>query len=146
MTNPIKLSLAIQSATAAHMRQVDKSGEPYILHPLRVMLAVPDDIDLQCVAVLHDVVEDSPFTLDDIRREFGDVIADGVDGMTKREGETYEAFIARAMTNPLSNVVKRYDILDNVKPNRLNKLDYATRRRLMTKYTAAWYQMVGMKL
>lgn len=132
------LSQAIQSATVAHMGQTDKSGEPYILHPLRVMLAVPDDIDLQCVAVLHDVVEDSAFTLDDIRREFGTVIADGVDGMTKRDGEHYTAFIERAMTNPLSNIVKRYDILDNMKPNRLNKLDEATRERIMIKYRAAW--------
>ena len=62
------LNKAIEIATKAHVGQVDKSGNPCILHPLRVMLACESEIERIC-AVLHDVIEDIPITLEDIKKQ-----------------------------------------------------------------------------
>lgn len=138
-----RLSAAIRLASAAHRTQTDKAGMPYILHPIRVMLAVGPNIDAMCVAVLHDTVEDTNVALATIRTLFGDAVANGVDAMTKRDGETYPQFIERVMTDPLAIMVKRRDILDNMKPERLALLPADQRERLMTKYIDAWYQLTG---
>ena len=61
-----QLSLAIKIATEAHYGQFDKGGKPYILHPLHLMNQLMYDIQLATIAVLHDVVEDSDITLDDL--------------------------------------------------------------------------------
>ena len=89
------LERAIAIAVAAHAGQFDKAGRPYILHPLRVMLAL-DTTDDQIVGVLHDVVEDTDVTLEGLRAEgFSEVILAGLESVTKREGEDYPAFVPR---------------------------------------------------
>jgi len=109
---------AIALACRAHRGQVDKAGKPYILHPLRVMLRLEDPA-AQIVAVLHDVVEDTPVTLADLRAEgYSGEICDAVDCLTRRPGEAYEAFISRAAANPLSRRVKLADLEDNMDPRR----------------------------
>lgn len=121
------LAKAIAYAAAAHEGQVDKQGEAYILHPMRVVLALrakgfPEVF--QVVAVLHDTVEDTPATLTDIEDKFGKVVRDAVDALTKRvdsDGkklETYKESIARCCTNVIARQVKRFDINDNADPTR----------------------------
>src|SRR5215467_15718088 len=77
---------AYNVANQAHMGTIRRSGEPYIEHPLEVALLLADmriDADSVVAALLHDVVEDTDFTLDELRQQFGDAVANIVDGVTK---------------------------------------------------------------
>ena len=126
---------AIRIATAAHTGQFDKAGLPYITHPLRVMGAVDGD-DCKIVAVLHDVVEDSDVTLDDLKADgFAEHIIEAVDAITKGKGESLDESMARVVSVPLARTVKLADVADNMDPERLALLPTAVRRRLLTKYT-----------
>lgn len=108
------LDRAIIMATEAHRRQVDKTGQPYILHPLRVMLAVGEEARI--AAVLHDVVEDGDVGHGDILALFGNEVHDAVFALTRQDGETYEDFILRAKANPIAREVKIADVMDNMRP------------------------------
>jgi (p)ppGpp synthase/HD superfamily hydrolase len=132
------LERAIQIAVNAHVGQVDKAGTPYILHPLRVMMACGSDA-ARIVAVLHDVVEDSEWTADMLREEgFDSDILDGLDAVTKREGEEYLDFCRRAASHPLGREVKRADLRDNMDITRLRvDLTKADLERL-ERYRVAW--------
>lgn len=113
------LEKALMLAAAAHAGQLDKAGQPYILHPLRQAVQAPT-LETQILAVLHDVVEDSATTLDDLRMAgFDDEIVSAVDALTRRDGEDYFAYLRRAVANPLARVVKRLDLLDNMDLTRL---------------------------
>ena len=139
MTNK-DLNHAIILATEAHKDQVDRGGQPYIFHPLRVMLSV-SSIEEKIVAVLHDVVEDTDVTLEEISSNFGWEIKDAVDSVSRRNhclskhecnyphgchceclgcvtNETYTDFIKRAYMNPIGRVVKIADIKDNLNISR----------------------------
>jgi (p)ppGpp synthase/HD superfamily hydrolase len=109
---------AIALACRAHRGQFDKSGKPYILHVLRVMLKQTDPV-ARIVAALHDVVEDSPTSLADLRAAgySGDICA-AVDALTRRDTETYDEMIARVSANPLARQVKLADLEDNMDPAR----------------------------
>ena len=127
---------AARIAAQAHETQADQSGEAYILHPLRMMLRCRTDAQ-RIVALLHDVVEDSPMTLDHLAEEgFPLEIIAGIDGTTHREDESYEAFVDRAAQNPLSAYVKRLDLADNMDMLRLLNLTDKDIARLQ-KYHAA---------
>jgi HD domain len=103
------LEKAIAIATKAHAGQVDKGGAPYILHPLRVMMAV-ESIDEKIVAVLHDVVEDSGITLQDLAREgFSIKILTAIESVTKLENESRFDAAHRAAKNKIGRVVKIAD-------------------------------------
>ncbi len=128
---------AILLAAQAHRGQRDKNGQPYILHPLRMMLAVSGE-EARTVAVLHDVVEDTPVALDDLRAAgFAEAVVAAVDHLTRREGESYEAFIQRIQPHPLARVVKRADLRDNMDVLRLGTIDEGAVARLR-RYRAAW--------
>jgi (p)ppGpp synthase/HD superfamily hydrolase len=121
---------AIAIALEAHAGQTDKAGAPYILHPLRLMhrMTAPT---AQMAAVLHDVVEDSPWTLEALRAEgFPDGVIEAVDGLTRRDGETYMAFIERAAQHPVARVVKRADLEDNLDVRRLDAVAAKDQERL----------------
>ncbi len=129
----ITFSRAIVIATKAHAGQVDRGGQPYILHPLRVMLQMPDD-EHRIIAVLHDVIEDTDVqALDLVREGCGARISDALDDLTRREGETYDAFIERVSRNPLAIRVKLADIEDNRRmwrlPQPLTDADWARDRK-----------------
>ena len=116
---PHPLAHAIRIAAEAHEGQLDKAGQPYILHVLRVMFGC-ESPDAQVAAALHDVVEDSDWTLDDLRREgFSETVVGIVDALTRREGEDYFAFARRAASTPLGREVKRADLLDNMDIRRI---------------------------
>lgn len=113
------LDRAIVIATAAHGGQVDKAGAPYILHPLRVMLRLRT-AEERIVGMLHDVVEDSAWTLESLRAEgFSEAVLRGIDAVTRREGESYEDFVLRAGRDPLGRPVKLADLEDNCDLSRL---------------------------
>lgn len=130
------LSKAARIAAIAHENQVDKAGEAYILHPLRLMACARTD-DERIVALLHDVVEDSELTLESLAVQgFPPHIMDAIDCLTSRDGENYDDFITRVLTNSLAARVKRLDIEDNMDMTRLGKLTGEDWERLQ-KYHAA---------
>jgi (p)ppGpp synthase/HD superfamily hydrolase len=132
------LENAIALAVEAHAGQVDKAGQPYILHPLRVMFSIEDE-EGRIVAVLHDVVEDSDTSLDDLlAMGYSREIVDALDQLTRREGEPYEAYVVRASGNPLARQVKRADLLDNMNILRLPVHLGESHLRRLQRYRKAW--------
>jgi len=128
---------AIAIAVEAHRGQTDKAGAPYILHPLRVMLAVATEEE-RMAAVLHDVLEDGGWTLERLRqRGVPEPVLEALDRLTRREGESYEAFVARATGNPISRRVKLADLEDNMDLRRLGALTPRDTERL-ARYHRAW--------
>lgn len=124
------LERAVAIAAEAHAGQVDKAGEPYLLHPLRVMLVVGFE-EARIAAVLHDVVEDTPWTLEQLREEgFSDAVLRAVDGVTRRDDETYEEFVQRASEDPIAADVKLADIRDNLDLSRIPEPTEKDRERL----------------
>jgi hypothetical protein len=137
MPNTFTLDDAIQIARRAHEGQLDKSGRPYIGHPLRVMGLVATEHE-RMVAVLHDVVEDTSVTIDDLASAGCPAeVLSAVDAISKRPGEERDTYLARVAGNPLALVVKRADIADNSSPDRMARLDEPTQQRLSTKYATA---------
>lgn len=125
---------AIVAATSAHNGQMDKSGMPYILHPLRVMATFKDPY-LMTIAVLHDVVEDTQCDLKILKRiGFPKRVLDGVEAMTYKKDETRDQYYARVKRNHDAREVKIHDIFDNMSPDRMGLLTQADRIRLTTKY------------
>jgi GTP diphosphokinase / guanosine-3',5'-bis(diphosphate) 3'-diphosphatase len=110
---------AIEIAARAHAGQTDKGGAPYIFHPLRLMLAVSGAHE-RMAAVLHDVVEDTPVTFEDLQREgFPAAVVDAVRALTKLPGETRLLAAQRAAANPVARAVKLADVTDNMDLRRL---------------------------
>lgn len=113
------LGKAILIATNAHKDQIDKAGQPYILHPLRMMFSLKNEEERIC-AVLHDVVEDTDITFDILRDEgFSEDILRVVDALTKREDESYDDFILRVLENKTACNVKLADLKDNMDLSRI---------------------------
>ena len=120
----------------AHSGQKDKAGKPYILHPLRVMLRMRTGTEMM-VAVLHDVIEDTPVTLAELRQAgYPEIVCQVLDCLTKREGEAYDDFISRIMVNPLASRVKIADLEDNLDVRRMGTLEEVDVQRLK-KYKSA---------
>lgn len=120
-------------ATDSHYGQVDRSGIPYIEHVKRVAGVVRGDNTAEAVAWLHDIVEDTPITVRDIREAFGDEIANAVDALSRRDGETYYEFGTRVIeSGPLAVKVKLADVLDNL--GRVSGLDEPERSSLGRRY------------
>jgi len=111
------LRCAIDIAVMAHQGVMDKSGDPYILHPVAVMNSV-DGVDAQVVAILHDVVEDTEITLDDLWA-LTPVQRAALDAITRRDYEVYWDYILRVNENPLAAYVKNADLLHNMSPSRM---------------------------
>lgn len=113
------LNKAIEIAVHAHAEQVDKAGEPYILHPLRVMLTQMAELERIC-AVMHDVVEDSKFTFNELRSiGFSEETIIVLDFLTKRNAESYDDFIDRVLLNETACHVKLADLKDNMDLSRI---------------------------
>ena len=130
------LENAIALAARAHAGQKDKAGQPYILHPLRVMLAVEGG-DERMAAVLHDVVEDTDLSLDDLSEQgFDEAVVAAVDCLSRRDGEDYMDFVRRAATDPVSRKVKVADLNDNLDTSRLPEVTDRDQARI-ERYQAA---------
>ncbi len=131
---------AIEIAVAAHRGQTDKAGQPYVLHPLRLMVQMRDE-PAQIAAVLHDVVEDSDWTLDALcARGFADEVVTAIDCLTRREGELYEGSVERAASHPIARRVKLADVEDNLDVRRLGPLSEHDLERL-DRYRRAWLRL-----
>ena len=110
---------AVMLAARAHLGQYDKAGAPYVLHPLRLMMKA-QTLEEKLVAVLHDVVEDSRWSIEGLAREgFSPSVIRALDHLTKREGESYEDFIERVATDRLATRVKLLDLEDNADASRI---------------------------
>ena len=138
------LERAVEIAREAHRGQLDKSGEEYIGHPLRVM-AAGATLEEKIVGVLHDVVEDSSWTFGMLSDEgFSQEVIDALRCLTKLpEGESYDKYIARIKSNPLAVAVKLNDLSDNMDIRRLPYLSDKDVKRLK-KYLKAYKQLSGV--
>ncbi|MDJ0743782.1 MAG: hypothetical protein QNJ32_10520 [Xenococcaceae cyanobacterium MO_167.B27] len=113
------LNKAIEIAELAHDGQVDKGGKPYISHPLRVMNAL-ETVEEKIVGVLHDAVEDSDLTLEDLKvAGFSNCLIVAIDAITKRKGEKLNEYLRRVMDNEIALRVKIADMTDNLDISRI---------------------------
>jgi (p)ppGpp synthase/HD superfamily hydrolase len=134
MTEDLTLERAKAIASKAHASQVDKAGRPYIEHPLAVMRLVEGD-DAKIVAVLHDVLEDTQVTVDELRAAGASErqIA-ALKAVTKQPGEPYRDAVRRALADPIGRVVKIADHDNNTDPNRVSLLSKEDAERLHNRY------------
>ncbi len=134
------LEQAIQIAVEAHKGQRRRNGTPYVLHPLRVMLAFEDETR-RVIGVLHDVVEDSDWTCADLEAAgFSRPIVEAVDALTKRQGEAYDDYLTRLSPNPLARAVKLADLRDNMNVLELPGVNEKDGRR-MERYLRAYRRL-----
>lgn len=138
MTKMPNLEHAIALAVKAHSGQTDKAGQAYILHPLRVMFTVEGETT-RIVAIMHDVVEDTDYTFDDLREMgYSEDIIEALDCITRRDDETYERFIERSMPNPIARQVKIADLEDNMDVRRMGTPISQNDMERLERYRAAW--------
>lgn len=131
------LDRAIFLAAKIHQGQTDRYGAWYILHPIRVMQKV-DTEEEKIVAILHDVIEDSAWTLQMLRKEgFSEQIIIAIDCLTKQKDEEYMKYIARSKDNDLARKVKLADLEDNMDMKRVVELREDDAQR-MNRYLEAW--------
>lgn len=137
------LGKAVEVATHAHEGQIDKSGLPYILHPLRVMLTLTDPYQM-AIAVLHDTVEDTNVNLQLLKSlGFPQRVLDGVEAMTHAKKETNDEYYERLKKNPDALMVKLKDIFDNMSTDRMKLLSEHDRIKMATKYGHALEVLYG---
>ncbi len=135
------LARAIAIAAEAHQDQTDKAGAPDILHPLRMMLRMYTEAQMMA-AVLHHVVEDTPWTLEHLRQEgFPEEVLAAVDAVSHRDGEDYEGYLKRAFADPIARRVKRADLEDNMDLKRMQTLTPRDMERLQ-RYHRVWRELV----
>ncbi len=131
----IEKSLSI--AIRAYAGKLDKAGSEYIKHPLRIMAKMKTDAEMS-VALLHDVIEDSEITADELLSEgIPEDVVDAIICLTKIDNESYQDFIVRVKSNELAVKIKIADIEDNINVLRL-KLLRDTDLDRVKKYHSAW--------
>ena len=131
-----KTKNAMKLCFEAHKDQVDKSGMPYVFHPFHVAEQMKDEVTT-IVALLHDVVEDTKFTLDDIAaRGFGQDVVDALALMTHDKNVPYLEYVAKLKNNPVARAVKLADLAHNSDPTRLDVIDEKAKERF-DKYKKA---------
>ena len=136
------LQRAIEIAVEAHKGQRQKNGLPYVLHPFTLMLSVQSE-EAKIAAVLHDVVEDTHWTMAAIEAEgFSPKVMEALNCLTHRDGEDYEAYIDRLHGNRLAREVKQADLIDNMNIRRIPELRENDLHRLK-KYHIAWHKLAG---
>lgn len=136
---PTLIDIAFSIAKKAHKGQVDKAGEPYIKHPARVCLSrwCLGDEDRTVVALLHDVLEDSEITAQElIDNGIPERLVQSVQCLTKQPNESYEDFIERCCSDTIAAKVKLADLEDNLDITRLTELNEKDLSRL-NKYLRA---------
>ena len=142
--NPPTLEDALALAARAHAGQFDKAGPPYILHPIRGMLRLPD-APARIVAILHDTVEDTDVTLDQLRAAgYPAEILSALDAVTRRDTESYEEFVQRSAQDPIGRRVKLADLADNMDLRRLPEVKDKDSDRL-ERYQRAWSQLMAIE-
>lgn len=141
------LERAIEIAVDAHKNQTDKADEVYILHPLRVMLE-QDSEPAMITAILHDVVEDSDRTIDDLKDdevEFPRESMEALKLLTRSDAESYDEFVQRAGRHPIARSVKRADIEDNMDLTRLDSVEDDQTKERLEKYHRSWQYLRNLE-
>lgn len=137
-----QLEKAIAIALRVHEGQTDRYGQPYILHPLFVMLQMESEAEMTA-AVLHDVIEDSETTLADLREEgFSDEVLEAVRLMTHDEADSYEAYVRKLKPNPMARKIKLADLRHNMDIRRMDRVRAADTERL-ERYRSAWESLTS---
>lgn len=114
---------ALKLCFKAHKNQLDKSGLPYVFHPFHLAEQMEDE-DSTIVALLHDVVEDTPYTLGDLEKfGFSPQVIEAIRLMTHEEWEPYMHYVARIRENPIARRVKLADLRHNSELSRLDVVD-----------------------
>lgn len=113
-----KIDKALEMATKAHKGQVDKAGNDYISHPIYVADHCRS-VNEKIVALLHDTLEDTKLSVDEIKNNFGHTVSDAVLALTKRPDESYEEYLTRVKANPIARAVKIEDLKHNLDLSRL---------------------------
>lgn len=143
-TPPPSLEDTLSLAARAHAGQLDKAGQPYILHPLRVMLRLTDPRD-RIVALLHDTVEDTSVTFEELRAlGYTEELLAALDSVTRRASEDYEEFVARSAENDIGRRVKLADLADNMDLRRLPEVRDSDTSRL-ERYQRAWQSLMAIE-
>ena len=125
---------AMNLAYNAHHGQFDKGGVPYIFHPIHLAETMDDEVST-CVALLHDTVEDTDVTLEQLAKEFPREIVEAVDLLTHRDGVEYFDYVRAMKQNPVAVKVKLADLAHNGDPKRICNQGNAEKRR--EKYAKA---------
>ena len=129
--------LSLTLATIKHAGQFDKGGKPYIMHVIRVMQGVEDE-DEKIIALLHDLVEDTDATIEDLKEYgFSDEVIQGVSLLTRDPGEDYRKYIENLSENKKARNVKLSDLKDNQDHTRLNDPMTKEGQKRLEKYRAA---------
>jgi len=128
---------AMKLAYKAHHGQVDKGGIPYIFHPYHLAEQMPDEYTT-CVALLHDVVEDTSVTLEALSAIFPEEVVEAVRVMTHKKGEPYLDYVRRVRENPIARIVKLADLRHNSDQTRLENADERTLSYFREKYQKAF--------
>lgn len=141
-TKEDQLGMAVQMAASFHLGQFDKGGQPYILHCLKVMHYVKSEDPLvKAAAVMHDIVEDTDVTLEQLKiMGFDPLVIDIVDRMTKKPGQTPEEYLQGLMQSPQATLVKLADLRHNTDVRRLKGLTDKDLLR-MRKYHTMWVSL-----
>ena len=123
-------------ARLAHKGQTDKAGVDYFNHPLAVSSYCQSDLGKIC-GLLHDVLEDTDVTDEELRAIFGDEITDILELLNHEKGTDYFEYLKKVKTNPYALEVKKADLKHNSDPQRLSVLPLETQERLKKKYDLA---------
>lgn len=136
------LDQMLMIATKAHHGQFDRGGNPYILHPLKVMHYLKtDDEELMCMALGHDVIEDTSVTYKDLREAgISERVIDGIRALTKQPGQTYDEYKQNVFANIDAMRVKMADLRHNTDIRRLKGVTEKDLARM------AKYQMFYLEL
>ena len=127
---------SLKIALKAHTGQVDKANQPYILHPIRVMNEMNNEIEMSA-AILHDVVEDSSLSFEQLQEKgISKEVVEILRHLTKSRKESYDEFIERVMKNKVAVKVKIEDIKDNMDINRLPNVSEVDLNRLQKYHRA----------
>ena len=128
---------AMRIAYAAHHEQVDKGGIPYIFHPIHLAEQMDDEYST-CVALLHDVVEDTNVTFETLSRTFPKEIIDVIAILTHTDDEPYLEYVSRIKSNSIAQKVKIADLRHNSDESRLPDADEETLNYFREKYRKAF--------
>lgn len=126
---------AMNLAYNAHHGQFDKGGVPYIFHPIHLAEEMDDEVST-CVALLHDTVEDTAVTLEELAESFPREIVEAVELLTHRDGVEYFDYVRSIRADPVAVKVKLADLRHNGDPKRISNQGNAEKRR--EKYAKAW--------
>lgn len=121
---------AMRLCFEAHKDQTDKGGMPYVFHPFHVAEQMQTE-ETVIVALLHDVVEDTDYTIDDLRAMgFPEPVTDALTLLTHTKGIPYMEYVAAIKSNPIATAVKLADLRHNSDLSRLDSVDDKALRRV----------------